>query len=247
MKIMTANLCSWGEGENSIPQRMPRVKKIFENYMPQLLCVQESTDAWSTYLKAELSDYGIIGLGREPGFKGEASHILYLKNELELIEEQTFWLSDTPEQVSLGWDGACRRVCTRGVFSEKSTGLSFACYNTHLDHIGAVSQLEGAKLIKSRMEEEQLPLLLSGDFNVNRGSEAYGVFAAFLKDTRPIDAVGGSWHSFGEIKNMESELPIDHIFASKAWELKAYHMLKDKVEDKYPSDHYFVMAELLLG
>ena len=38
--------------------------------------------------------------------------IYYRDADFELEKSGTFWLSETPDQVSMGWDAACKRTCT---------------------------------------------------------------------------------------------------------------------------------------
>lgn len=247
MLAMTANLCCWGEGSCAVPERMPRIREVFLKYEPQLIGVQECTPEWMDYLKNNLPGYGLIGLPRDPGGTGEASCILYRTDEISLLEEETFWLSDTPAVVSLGWDGACRRVCTRGLFQNSKTGLNFGFMNTHLDHIGPVAQLEGAKLIAGVMKAQEIPTLLTGDFNVTEDSAAYKALAATLQDAKYAvrnEECIGTWHNYGQIKDMTAEKPIDHIFASSGFKIRNYRIITDRVKGQFISDHYFVMAEV---
>jgi hypothetical protein len=53
--------------------------------------------------------------------KGEHSAIFYNSDKFKLLEENTFWLSETPEKPSKGWDAAYNRVCTYGLFQNKKT------------------------------------------------------------------------------------------------------------------------------
>ena len=48
--------------------------------------------------------------------KGEFYAILYDTTILQVIKDSTFWLSETPVNVSAGWDAALNRVCTYGLF-----------------------------------------------------------------------------------------------------------------------------------
>lgn len=112
-------------------------------------------------LKSQLDDmlermpeYGYVGVARDDGAeKGEFSPIFYNKSRVKMLKSGTFWLSETPEEVSKGWDGLCRRVCTWGLFQDKITKAKFYHFNTHLDHRGKVAQVEGAKLILAKIAE----------------------------------------------------------------------------------------------
>ncbi len=246
---MSANLCSWGDGELSIPNRAPRVEYIINKYCPDLLGVQESTAYWSDFLKTKFNLFSCLGFGRDENKTGESSHILYKKNLYMLEKEHTFWLSETPEQLSLGWDGDCRRVCTYAIFSYQ--GKQFAYFNTHLDHVGEIAQVEGAKLIVKIISEINLPTILTGDFNVEPSSETYKIFSNTLNDCRVL--TGYSEHPYtynayidDESTDQSSEPPslIDYIFVSKDFKCNAYNIITEKVDNKFVSDHYFVMADI---
>lgn len=249
MKVMSINLCSWGDGELSIPRRMPRVLAVLKKYAPDLIGVQEATEEWMEYLKKNLEEYGWYGAGREENGAGEASAVFYKKELYSPLEEEMFWLSETPDRVSLGWDGRCRRVCTKVVLRSRADGKEFAFFNTHLDHIGPVAQKKGAELVNERARAygERMPVILTGDFNVSFGSEAYESIT--LLDARKIaesTETGGTWHGYGEIsrEGMERELPIDHCFVSGDLTVKSYRAVKDQVEGKFISDHYPILVEL---
>ncbi|MEG1426843.1 MAG: endonuclease/exonuclease/phosphatase family protein [Oscillospiraceae bacterium] len=247
MKIMTSNLCSWGEGSCAISQRMPRIKTVYEKYAPDFIGVQECTEDWLRYLQRELSDYALIGCGRDPESTGEASCIFYRKESFTVSDPRTFWLSETPEKVSLGWDGACRRVCTTGIFTELTMGNKLSFFNTHLDHIGQEAQLHGGELIRQEILKSSPPCILTGDFNVTETSAVYGLFRGLLQDTRYAakeSTLLGTWHNFGEFTNIANELPIDHIFVSPAYSVLSYTVIEDKIGEEYISDHYPVLVEI---
>ena len=134
-----------------------------------------------------LPDYNYLGVGRDDGKEsGEYAAIFYRKNRLEVEDSGNFWLSETPEKPSKGWDAACVRICTWALFKDKVTKKHFYVFNLHMDHIGITARREAAKLVISRMEscKKGYPIVLTGDFNVDQRSEVYNVFAnsGILKD-----------------------------------------------------------------
>jgi hypothetical protein len=114
------------------------------------------------YLKEQLSSYDHIGVGRDDGKeKGEYSCIFYNKEKFVPVKQGTFWLSQTPDTVSMGWDAVCNRVCTWGLFRLGKTKKMIWVFNTHFDHVGKLARTESAKLILAKMKElterEKLP------------------------------------------------------------------------------------------
>lgn len=236
-------------------------------------------------LKVQLDDmlqrmpeYDYVGVARDDGkAKGEFSPIFYNKSRVKLIKSGTFWLSDTPDVVSKGWDGLCRRVCTWALFQDKLTKTKFYHFNTHLDHRGKVAQMEGANLILATIKSmcpKGAKVIVTGDFNVIQGSDAYNVFAKSgeLKDcydaTKYRFAPTGTFNGFNPGRYTSHR--IDHIFVTNSIKVSrygvlTYHYYRDlksaeremetsapvevKGEDrevKCVSDHYFVQAWITL-
>ena len=68
------------------------------------------------FLLEQLPKYNSVGKPRTNGDNGEYSNIFYKINKFELIEQNTFWLSETPDSISKGWDGAYHRNATYALF-----------------------------------------------------------------------------------------------------------------------------------
>lgn len=104
------------------------------------------------------------------------------------VDKGTFWLSETPDTQSK-YDGAgCNRICTWVLLRETETGKLLLHMNTHLDNASSEAANFGARLIMQRMQalSEKYPqaqIVLTGDFNQNRGMAAYNAVAAELSDT----------------------------------------------------------------
>ena len=175
------------------------------------------------YMLSRLPEYDFIGVARDDGkTKGEYSPVFYRRDRFELLDSGTFWLSETPEEVSFGWDAVCRRVCSWGYFKDKQTKKKFWFFNTHMDHKGKVARVEGAKLVISRIKQmcgKGARVILTGDFNVAQDSPAYKTFAqsGVLTDAfeaAPIKfAPSGTFNSF-KVAN-HTNRRIDHVFTSE--------------------------------
>ena len=220
------------------------------------------------YMLSRLPEYGYVGVARDDGKqKGEYSPVFYRKERFELLDSGTFWLSETPDKVSYGWDAVCRRVCSWGYFKDKQTKKKFWFFNTHMDHKGKVARVEGAKLVLAKIAKmcgAKATVILTGDFNVAQDSPAYNTFAqsGVLKDAYVLAPVkfapAGTFNSF-KVTN-HSDRRIDHIFVTGCdvlrYGLLTYHYWSDeKGEDSslkdapseisaqlrgvhLPSDHY---------
>lgn len=242
MKVMSFNvLCgNWGK-------RKVMVRDTIRKFDPDTFGIQEAHYRWMNYLCKELTDYDYVGVGRDNGKRlGEFSPVFYKKDKFEVVDTGNFWLSETPEKPSKGWDGACIRICSYAVLKNKETGKKFAHFNTHLDHIGPVAQSEGAKIIAERADTYTgLPTVVTGDFNVTPDSGAYKTITAagfedarFLTDKTDSE---GTYHGFGRCSDM-----IDFIFVKNGITVKNFRTVTDLIDGKFPSDHYPVTAEIEL-
>ena len=193
---------------------------------------QEVTHTQLQDMLAKLPDYDYIGVARDDGAtKGEYSPVFYRRDKFKLLDYGTFWLSETPDKVSKGWDGACRRVCTWGYFQRKSDKSRFYFLCTHLDHKGKVAKMEGAKLVVNFIKEhcKGETAIVVGDFNVNQKSAPYKVFAesGMLNDTYDLAkyhfAPAGTFNNFNP-RNYTKER-IDHIFVTNDIAVSRYGML----------------------
>lgn len=239
---------------------------------------QEVTKPQLDDMVAALPDYAYIGVGRDDGkAKGEFSPVFYRKNMFKLLDSGTFWLSETPDQVSKGWDGMCRRICTWGYFQRKSDKARFYFLSTHLDHKGKVAKMEGSKLIVKFIKEhcKGESTIIVGDFNVDQNSAPYKVFAesGLLSDTHDAAKYRftptGTFNSFNPQRYTSQR--IDHIFVTRDIKVSrhgvlTYHYFRDaKGEEtdmgaaapkeirgenrelKCISDHYAIQAFITLN
>lgn len=197
--------------------------------------------------------YPYIGVGRDQGGKeGEFSAIFYNPEKLILLEGDTFWLSQTPEQPSKGWDAALNRVCTWGKFRTKKGKREFYVFNIHYDHIGQKAREESSKLVLSKIGEinsKNLPVIFMGDFNVTPDNPAYLTIIdnSDFKDSRLVSQLPsmgnqGTFNGFNWEKLPEGI--IDHIFVSPKIKVLRHGILTDNYGLKYPSDHFPVMTEI---
>lgn len=213
-------------------------------------------------IKSGLEVYDYIGVGRDDGNqKGEYCAILYNTQRIEMLESGNFWLSQTPDTPSLGWDAACIRICTWGRFKEKSSKQEFMVFNTHMDHVGVEARIEGAYLIMEKIKElsNGSPYMLTGDFNVNQLHLSYRTIAesGMVKDAYNLAEIkyanNGTFNAFDSQRFTKDR--IDHIFVSNDFSVKRYgtltecywsaneaDSLKTSYDVRFPSDHFPVTA-----
>lgn len=245
LRIMSFNIRfgEYNKRKNIVPQ-------LIEEYAPDSVGIQECTYQWYKNLTKKLADYEFIGVGRDSGDTtavcGEMSAILYKKDKFTLVDSGTFWLSETPDKVSQGWDGACRRICTWVVLENKETGEQFAHVNTHLDHKGPEARVNGSQMVKDFALEFDMPTVLTGDFNFKKNTELYkGMVNGGLWDTQEKAKETMDGKTYHDYEGGEEGLPIDFIFTNeKITEILKYKIVRDRYNGKYSSDHYPIYADM---
>jgi endonuclease/exonuclease/phosphatase family metal-dependent hydrolase len=240
------------EGINSWTNRKPFFINQLKFYEPDVLGVQEAMPNQMKEMDSLLTDYSFVGVGRDDGKdEGEYSAIFYKKDKFKVLESSTFWLSQTPEKVSMGWDAVCNRVCTYALFENTSTNQKFWVFNTHFDHVGVEARKNSATLIIQKIKEintPQYPVILCGDFNMEETHESIQFIEQHLKDSKAI--AKNTFGPIGTFNNFEFDKPvtrrIDFIFGGSGITVNKYVVLSDSWDCKYPSDHLPVLVKFQL-
>ncbi len=254
LKLMSYNirLDVASDGQNAWPVRKDFFASQIQFYEPDIMGVQEAIPNQVLDLEQMLPHYNQVGIGREGVGKGESSNIFYKKEKLKVITTNTFWLSETPDAISKGWDAACHRVCTFALFQDITSKRKFWIFNTHLDHIGEQARANGIKLILSKIEQyntDQYPVVFMGDFNLEPNDKSIVALKIQMNDASEI-SLQKPFGPNGTFNNFEFDKPvskrIDYIFISKEakLEVKKYAVLSDSKDLRYPSDHFPVYVEI---
>lgn len=253
LKVMTYNirLSLESDKENAWDNRKEDALALMSYYHPDYFGVQEAVPQQMVDIKTNLKDYDYVGVGRDDGKnQGEYSAIFYDKNKLEVVKSGTFWLSETPEKPSKGWDAAYNRVCTYALFKLKKSGKKFYAFNVHFDHVGDVARVNSSKLILEKIKElnpENLPLTLTGDFNLTDDTEPIKIISqsldnAYYHSKKPHYGPKGTFTAF-DINTVPKER-IDYIFV-KGFETETIRTINDRRENLlYPSDHFPILAKI---
>ena len=252
LKIITYNVKISGDGLRSVEKRMPLIIETIKDHMPDSFGLQEADKAWVEGIAAGLEDYAYIAKYRDDGIaEGESSAVFYLKDKYELIDSGFFWLSETPDVPSLGWDAACNRITSYAILKDKSTGFTYAHFNTHLDHVGGVAQAESVALIASKIAEiaPDIPVVLTGDFNFDEGSYNYEtLLKTGLKDSKFLAKEyddHSTYHGYHVV--IPSTKPIDFVFVNGyCKEVKSSVIESDFTHHILASDHFPIIVELTL-
>ena len=254
IKVMSFNirLDVKSDGDNQWDKRKEKVASLMNYYEADFIGAQEVQHHQLMFLQERMKSYGYIGVGRDDGKEaGEYSCIFYNKDKFEVVKQSTFWLSQTPDSVSMGWDAACNRVCTYGLFRVKQTKRMIWVFNTHFDHMGVTARIESARLITSRIESltgsHQYPVVLTGDFNSKPEDAPVQYLENKFLNSRAISEQAAygppdTWNGF-EFDKIPAGC-IDHIFIGRNEKVKVmkFATITDSYERKYPSDHFPILA-----
>lgn len=256
IKVMSYNirLNTPSDGINAWPRRKDNVAAMIgTKHQADVAGLQEVLKGQIDDLQERLPEYAWVGSGREDGKdSGEFSPVFYRKDRVEVLEDDTFWLSETPEVPgSTSWDAAITRVVTWARFKDKNTGREFYFFNTHFDHRGHQARIESARILVNRVSEvpENMPVIITGDFNIPETSEAYAIIAEApgLHDARYVSEAGhegptATFSNWEELRQPESR--IDYIFVREGIAVLNHRVLDDRYDGRFPSDHLPVISEI---
>lgn len=241
LKILGFNVQCGGNRE----ERLPRVMAIIREKDPDIIGFQEVVPKWMTLLEPLTEQYGYILQYRHES-SVEGTPLFYKKALFELVEEKHFWLSETPQLPSKGWNADYYRVCSYAALKHKATGKVLYFYNTHFDWVGCGPR-ESAQLIIRRAESHgDAPVFCTADFNFAPRSAGWHSMRSWFFDVREEIAPENkqaTLHSYEERGEVESCI-IDYCFYhGKGVQPTAYEVVNRKLEGGYASDHHPVYYE----
>ncbi len=241
---------------NRWSNRLPLIQSYFESESPDIIGMQEVLINQLNDLQEILPDYKYVGVGRNDGKEsGEFCPVFYRADAFELMAKSHFWLSESPEVAgSKGWGAILPRITTWLKLKNLETGHIFFIFNTHLSHVSEEARKQSIALLLWKIHEiaGKAPVILTGDFNTTRDTEAYATITANYDGFYPLwDAemltngkTKGSEISFNGFNDEDPGTRIDYIFVNGYFDVMRHRIDKVKSDDIYISDHYPVTATL---
>lgn len=238
------------DGENWWEHRKEWVADLLRFYEPDVFGIQEGLHSQVSFLDSALTEYRFVGVGRDDGMKaGEYSALFYKPEILEVLESGTFWLSETPDKVSVGWDASMERISTWAKLKVKKTGQQYFVFNAHLDHRGPESRLNAVKLVyemASKRNKDGLPLIVMGDLNATPDDPPIRYLSTVMSDSRMVSenppyGPEGTFNGFDISHPLNDR--IDHIFVNDLLNVLKYAVITDTRDQRTPSDHLPVYIE----
>jgi endonuclease/exonuclease/phosphatase family metal-dependent hydrolase len=237
--------------KNSWSIRKKKVIQIFGQYEPSIMGVQEGLLNQVQYIDSCLANYDYVGVGREDGKeRGEFCVIYFDTTRYVVSKHSTFWLSETPDTISVGWDAALERICTYGLFKDKKTADEFWVFNTHFDHMGSMARERSSGLILDRINEvnhQSLPVILMGDFNSEPDSPPINKIRTEMSDALQLslEKLQGPMGTFnGFDPDLPIERRIDYVFTRDVKVLSYIHVNDRMNNNRHISDHLPVMIKI---
>ncbi len=248
IKLISFNIRQGSAAEQDGPcrwtKRREAVLDMIEHQSPSVIGIQEGEIDQVRYLELHCPQFARIGVGRDDGAEGgEIMAIFYRSDCFDVPASGTFWLSETPGQVSRGWDAACNRTVTWAQLREKATGKEFYYLNTHFDHMGETARRESARMVADFVREripDGATVIVGGDLNTDAAHPDLAPLKEQLRIARDIADPTDRRGTFNGFGSAPGNIVIDHIFCRNVYG-PALETLRDGYGAAYLSDHYPVV------
>lgn len=234
------------DGNNAWDLRKDACITMITDKQPDVMGLQENTLPQDTFFATQLTMYGHVAVGRETGNPlSETNAIYYRTDKYDLVQTNSFWLSETPNLCSKGWDAKYPRIATYVVIKDKQTEEHYLIFNTHLDHIGATARTQSMQLIADTIASlgkryPQMPIFVLGDLNVTPEDPALLPTRQTMLSAQEVfkntDITCHGWGTYGKI--------IDYIFYQNTYPT-SFEVIPDTFGVPYISDHHPIMATFL--
>ena len=217
---------------------------------PDIIGFQEVTWMHYGYLKNIMSGYDSEITYRDDFILSEGCPIFYRTDKFELIDQGSFWLSETPDVMSKDWGAAHYRVAGYVILKDKNTQKNLVVFNTHLDHVSEAARINGIKLVLEKIQEfGGYPAILMGDFNAFVGEPTIDAAYEIFDDASEVSEVNlqeglneATYQKFGESLNHKR---IDFLMISKTGiNVKQYDVLDRTHDGVYASDHFSIYIKI---
>jgi len=257
VRLMTYNvrLDTPDDLENVWANRKARLINVIKFNKAEIFCLQEPLPNQVNDLQQAFPEFGYYGVGREDGQnKGEFNPVFYDKRRFSVLENGTFWLSETPEVAgSKGWYATLPRIVTWLKMQDMMSGSSFYLFNTHFDHSSQNARDQSAVLLIAKVQEiaQGEAIIITGDFNDSPTSKPYKTIienasGLELKDAVTVSKYPHHGPSFTFVGFDFIGVPgrvIDYIFVNQKIDVTWHTTITDNWDGVYPSDHLPVLIE----
>ncbi len=247
-------------GGNGWAARKEMCADIILAQHPDIVCLQECTGMQLDYLKSRWPNFESFGLANPDTVFNPLNSVLFSRSRYVMVTAGGFWLSQTPHVAgSKSWDSARVRFANWVHLKDRQSGRDLRVWNTHLDHIGQRAREEQARVVSEAGEAfpVELPQILTGDFNANASNpaielvkkrgwkDAYSTIHGAKEPEFTFHAFWGPEYNAKAVKD-RIRGQIDWIFCRGPVKVHAAEIIREGRNGRYPSDHYFMSADLAL-
>lgn len=254
---MQYNVRVWSlsDGSNNWPNRKSTAAAFIQAMDADIIGTQEMGKTLLVYnqynelMSLLSSDYeGYVGY-RQETITDEGLAIIYKKNRFTLMNSGKFWLSETPDIKSKGWDAGYHRIAVWAILKENTTNQEIFVINTHFDNSRNTARNESALLILDKINtlSEDRPVIMTGDLNTIPTSVPVNRLKTELDHTKDVAIVtSGPNYTINDYSdNPPANVFFDYIFTSKDIGTINKHIVSDaKYNGIFLSDHNAVIAEI---
>jgi endonuclease/exonuclease/phosphatase family metal-dependent hydrolase len=246
LRVMTFNLRydEPADGANRWEHRRDFVAGVIRFHQADIVGVQEASAAMLNDLMRRLPGWHWAG---EAGSGGVINAILWRGGRADLVQSRQVWLSPRPGKP--GWDAMFARTAVIAQMRD-AQGRAFTLVNTHWDHKGAQARQESAHMMAALLAGMPGPVIVLGDFNCEPDSDP--MLALQTQGRLENAARASAWGHFGSKQTFTGFEPamrgsenVDHILV-RGCAVQQHGTLCDHADGRLPSDHFPVLAEILL-
>ena len=253
VKLVSSNVRCWSPFDIGKKSWFYRANLLMRNLEAiqnaDVIGFQEVTKLHYKYLCDCLPDYDSVITYRDDSLLAEGCPVFYNTLKFDLIDKGSFWLSETPDVMSRGWDAAFNRVCSYVILREKATEKEIVVFNVHLDHKGAVARAESIRLILDKIGAfGGMPAVIMGDLNCSETSDTYQTATELFDDAKylaPVTCTGATYHNWGQALD---HVNLDYFLISKTGITPLEYRIENASigSGEYPSDHFPVSLKIKL-
>jgi endonuclease/exonuclease/phosphatase family metal-dependent hydrolase len=181
---------------------------------------------------------------------GESTTILYRTDKFVKHSEGWFCHSNTPDKADTyfpGTEDEQPRISTWVILTHKDTGRKFFYLNTHTCLYDEPMQKE-IRLIKDKVSElntENLPVILSGDWNLVEDDSWMNPITSTYLSARKTAPVTDDCYTYHWWESTSDKKQIDHIYYL-GLDCTKFQTVNQKWDGLYISDHYPVYSKFNL-
>lgn len=235
--------------------RKTPLANLIRNHGFDIVGTQEGNFSQMGDLMALLPEYDYVGYPYAgANSRNHTASIVYKKAELEVLEHDVFWYSETPDVESIGWDATDTRICTWAKMRHSASGQEFYFFTSHFYYQYVTAKRNSGAVMVQKIQEivtDGLPVISTGDLNSAPSTPQVLDILTLLADSydlteTPRSGPEGTGFPGGVFEGTPGSR-IDYVLVNNKVRVLSYAVLTDSYNNgRYPSDHLPVSCDLFL-